>query len=167
MASQRLDRLDKQILRLIAEDARIPFLEVARACNVSGAAIHQRIQKLTNAGILKGSQFVIDPEKIGYETCAYIGLNLKNPERFDAVVEELKKIPFIKVMPSQANYFFLEVLPPYKPKELCATLLKRHNILASACLAKKGIEPDRYMRIAVRNHSDNEKFIQAMKELIR
>ena len=66
MATQRLDKLDKQILRLIAEDARIPFLEVARACNVSGAAIHQRIQKLTNLGILKGSQFIIDPEKIGY-----------------------------------------------------------------------------------------------------
>lgn len=93
MAYQRLDKLDKQILRLIAGDARIPFLEVARACNVSGAAIHQRIQKLTYLGILKGSQFVIDPEKIGYETCAYIGLNLKNPENFDSVVEELKNIP--------------------------------------------------------------------------
>lgn len=93
MASQRLDKLDKQILKLIADDARIPFLEVARACNVSGAAIHQRIQKLSNYGILKGSQFVIDPEKIGYETCAYIGLNLKNPEKFDTVVEELKNIP--------------------------------------------------------------------------
>jgi len=93
MAYQRLDNLDKQILRLIAEDARIPFLEVARACNVSGAAIHQRIQKLTNLGILKGSQFVIDPEKIGYETCAYIGLNLRNPENFDKVVDELKAIP--------------------------------------------------------------------------
>ena len=93
MASQRLDKLDKQILKLIADDARIPFLEVARACNVSGAAIHQRIQKLYNCGILKGSQFVIDPEKIGYETCAYIGLNLKNPEKFDTVVEELKNIP--------------------------------------------------------------------------
>ncbi|MDE5947263.1 MAG: Lrp/AsnC ligand binding domain-containing protein [Prevotella sp.] len=93
MAYQRLDKLDKQILRLIAEDARIPFLEVARACNVSGAAIHQRIQKLTNLGILKGSQYVIDPEKIGYETCAYIGLNLKNPENFDAVVDELRNIP--------------------------------------------------------------------------
>ena len=93
MAHQRLDKLDKQILRLIADDARIPFLEVARACNVSGAAIHQRIQKLTNLGILKGSQFIIDPEKIGYETCAYIGLNLKNPECFDKVVAELKKIP--------------------------------------------------------------------------
>lgn len=93
MAYQKIDKLDKQILRLIASDARIPFLEVARACNVSGAAIHQRIQKLTNLGILKGSQFIIDPEKIGYETCAYIGLNLKNPETFDSVVEKLKLIP--------------------------------------------------------------------------
>ena len=93
MAKERLDRLDKQILKLISADARIPFLEVARVCDVSGAAIHQRIQKLTNIGILKGSQFLIDPEKVGYETCAFIGLNLKNPEDFDRVVEELKKIP--------------------------------------------------------------------------
>ena len=89
----KLDKLDKQILQLIAQDARIPFLEVARVCNVSGAAIHQRIQKLTALGILKGSQFVIDPEKIGYETCAYIGLNLKDPGTFDAVVDRLKEIP--------------------------------------------------------------------------
>ena len=93
MAHRRLDQLDKKILRLISEDARIPFLEVARACNVSGAAIHQRIQKLTNLGILKGSQFIIDPEKIGYETCAYVGLYLKNPEDFDDVVAALKRIP--------------------------------------------------------------------------
>ena len=93
MAHHNLDSLDKKILHLIAEDARIPFLEVARVCNVSGAAIHQRIQKLTNLGILKGSQFIIDPEKVGYETCAYIGLYLKNPENFDSVVEALKKIP--------------------------------------------------------------------------
>lgn len=93
MANQKLDKLDKQILKMISEDARVPFLEVARACNVSGAAIHQRIQKLTNMGVLKGSQFIIDPEKMGYETCAFIGLNLKNPESFDAVVEKLKEIP--------------------------------------------------------------------------
>lgn len=93
MAIQKLDKLDRQILRMIGEDARVPFLEVARVCNVSGAAIHQRIQKLTNLGIIKGSVFLMDPEKIGYETCAYIGLNLKNPEDFDHVLEELKKIP--------------------------------------------------------------------------
>lgn len=95
MAHRGLDQLDKKILCLIAEDARIPFLEVARECKVSGAAIHQRIQKLTNLGVLKGSQFVIDPEKIGFETCAYMGLNLKNPENFDEAVEALKKIPEI------------------------------------------------------------------------
>ena len=93
MAHHSLDLLDKKILRLIAGDARIPFLEVARSCNVSGAAIHQRIQKLTNLGILKGSQFIINPEKVGYETCAYIGLYLQNPAKFDDVVEELRRIP--------------------------------------------------------------------------
>lgn len=93
MGHHQLDSLDEQILRLIADNARIPFLEVARACNVSGAAIHQRIQKLTNLGILKGSEFVIDLEKIGYETCAYVGLFLKDPGQFDEVVEALRHIP--------------------------------------------------------------------------
>ena len=93
MAHHSLDALDKKILRLVADDARIPFLEVARACNVSGAAIHQRIQKLTSQGVLKGSQFIIDPEKVGYETCAYVSLYLKDPESHDVVVEALKKIP--------------------------------------------------------------------------
>ena len=93
MAHHQLDSLDEKILQMIAENARIPFLEVARTCNVSGAAIHQRIQKLTYLGILKGSEFIIDPEKIGYETCAYIGLYLKDPAQFDKVTEELKKIP--------------------------------------------------------------------------
>ena len=90
MEKPKLDLMDKQILKMIAADARVPFLEVARACNVSGAAIHQRIQKLTNMGVLDGSQFIVNPEKIGFQTCAFIGLNLKNPETFDEVVEALK-----------------------------------------------------------------------------
>ena len=93
MGHHQLDSLDEQILKLIAGNARIPFLEVARACNVSGAAIHQRIQKLTNLGILKGSEYVIDPEKIGYETCAYIGIYLKEAESFDSVTKALEAIP--------------------------------------------------------------------------
>ena len=93
MSIANLDALDEQILRLIADNARIPFLEVARACHVSGAAIHQRIQKLTRLGVLKGSQFVLDPERIGYETCAFVGLFLKDPSDFDRVIEELEHIP--------------------------------------------------------------------------
>ncbi|MFC2475728.1 MAG: Lrp/AsnC family transcriptional regulator [Prevotella sp.] len=93
MAHHSLDALDRKILTMVSADARIPFLEVARACNVSGAAIHQRIQKLTSLGVLRGSEFIIDPEKIGYETCAYVGLFLKDPEDFDDVVEKLRQIP--------------------------------------------------------------------------
>ena len=68
MGHHQLDSLDEQILRLIASNARIPFLEVARACNVSGAAIHQRIQKLTNLGILKGSESVSYTHLRAHET---------------------------------------------------------------------------------------------------
>ena len=93
MKHHQLDKLDEQILKLISVNERIPFLEVARVCNVSGAAIHQRVQKLMAVGLLKGSEFIMDPEQIGYETCAYIGLYLKDPVQFDEVTEALWKIP--------------------------------------------------------------------------
>ena len=116
MGHHQLDALDEQILKLIAGNARIPFLEVARACNVSGAAIHQRIQKLTNLGILKGSEYVIDPEKIGYETRAYIGIYLKDPESFDSVTRALEAIP--EVSPAQWHEKSRET-HPVDEKHLC------------------------------------------------
>ena len=93
MGQSVLDALDHQILEMVAENARVPFLEVARACNVSGAAIHQRVQKLTRMGVIKGTEYQFDPEKLGYGTCAFVGLYLKDPQTFDDEVEELKKIP--------------------------------------------------------------------------
>lgn len=93
MAQHELDELDEKILRLIIDNARIPFLEVARECGVSGAAIHQRVQKLIQLGVVKGSEFVVDAEKIGFETCAYVGIFLVSPSTFDYVVKELEKIP--------------------------------------------------------------------------
>ena len=93
MAHHQLDELDEKILKLIIGNARMPFLEVARECNVSGAAIHQRIQKLTTLGVIKGSEFIVDNTKVGYETCAYMGLYLKSPGQFPSVTEALKEIP--------------------------------------------------------------------------
>ena len=93
MAHHDLDELDEKILSMIVDNARVPFLEVARACNVSGAAIHQRVQKLTNLGVVKGSEYIVDPEKLGYETCAFVGLFLTSPSTFDFVVKELEIVP--------------------------------------------------------------------------
>lgn len=93
MARLNLDNLDLTILQMLANNARKPYLEIARECGVSGAAVHQRIQKLTNMGVIKGSESLIDPSAVGYETCAYMGFFLKDPSQFNHVVAELQKIP--------------------------------------------------------------------------
>ena len=93
MAKSQLDSLDFKILRTLSSNGRKPYLEIARECNVSGAAIHQRIQKLNAMGVLKGSECLIEPSAVGYDTCAYIGFFLKDPSHFDQVVEKLKQIP--------------------------------------------------------------------------
>lgn len=93
MANSQLDSLDYKILRMLSANARKPYLEIARECNVSGAAIHQRIQKLINMGVLIGSESLVNPSSVGFDTCAYIGFFLKDPSHFDQVVEKLKMIP--------------------------------------------------------------------------
>ena len=93
--SLHIDSLDKKILSLITKNARIPYLEVARECNVSGAAIHQRIQRLMKIGVVSGSEFTLDPKKIGFHTCAYVGIFLDNAGLYPEVVKQLKKIPQI------------------------------------------------------------------------
>ncbi|MDL2255842.1 Lrp/AsnC ligand binding domain-containing protein [Parabacteroides sp. OttesenSCG-928-K15] len=93
MAQHQLDGLDEKILRRIVGNARLPFLEISRECNISGAAVHQRVQKLTNMGVLKSAEYIVDNTKIGYETCAYMGLYLQSPGQFPAVTEALQQIP--------------------------------------------------------------------------
>ena len=93
--ASQIDNLDRKILSLITKNARIPYLEVARECNVSGAAIHQRIQRLLKLGIVSGSEFTLDPQKVGFHTCAYVGIFLDNAGLYPEVVSELKNIPEI------------------------------------------------------------------------
>ncbi len=93
MADNNLDDLDSKILKLISNNARISFLEVARVCNVSGAAIHQRIQKLQSMGVITGSEFTLNPTRIGYDTCAYVNLSFEPTADLDKVVDHIKTIP--------------------------------------------------------------------------
>ena len=88
-----IDGLDEKILKLITKNARIPFLEVARECGVSGAAIHQRVQRLLNVGVVKGSEFIVSPQKLGYNTCAYMGIYLEKANYHIKVVAALRNIP--------------------------------------------------------------------------
>ena len=77
---------------------------------------------------------------------------------------QLQQVPFLRVMPSEANYFLCEVLPPHKASDIVIYMLKRHNILTRDCSGKPGLNPDKqYMRIAVRNHEDNTRLIEGLK----
>lgn len=88
-----IDGIDKSILRILMEDARKPILEIARSIGISGAAIHQRLRKLENSGLLQGSKFVINPKALGYTTMAYIGIFLDKAMSNPKAVKELNKIP--------------------------------------------------------------------------
>ena len=79
--------------------------------------------------------------------------------------KKLKEISFLRVMPSQANYFLCEILPPKNANQLVLTMLKKYNILVRNCSNKQGFDGKQYMRIAVRSHEDNSKLITAFKEL--
>ena len=95
MHRPNFDSLDINILRNLSENARKPYLEIARECGVSGAAIHQRVQRMYASKILTGAECLVDPEAIGYETCAYVGIFLNDPAQFQSVVDVLKEIPEI------------------------------------------------------------------------
>ena len=82
--------------------------------------------------------------------------------------QQLRQIPYLRVMPTQANYFLCEVLPPYKASEIVVRTLKQHNILTRDCSLKPGLNPNKqYMRIAVRNHEDNTRLADALKAFIK
>ena len=78
---------------------------------------------------------------------------------------ELRQIDFLRVIPSQANYFLVEVLPPFTARELVLRMLKEHDILMRDCSGKDGFDGKQYMRIAVRGKNDNVKLIDALKSI--
>ena len=91
----KIDKLDKKILSILSQNARIPFKDVAAECGVSRAAIHQRVQHLIAGGVITGSGFDVNPKSIGYNTCTYVGMNLERGNMYKDVVEKLQDIPEI------------------------------------------------------------------------
>ena len=92
---ERIDNLDKKILLILSKNARIPFKDVAAECGVSRAAIHQRVQRLMEAGVITGSSFDVNPKSLGYTTCTYVGLNLERGSMYKNVVKRIIDIPEI------------------------------------------------------------------------
>jgi Lrp/AsnC family transcriptional regulator for asnA, asnC and gidA len=95
MSDQRvhIDSIDLKILTLLIKNARTPFLEIARECGISGAAIHQRVKKLTELGVIQGTRFLVDPKTLGFDVCAFIGIQLREVALHGTTVEMLRAVP--------------------------------------------------------------------------
>lgn len=92
---EKIDKLDKKILSILSLNARMPFKDVAAECGVSRAAIHQRVQKLIEDGVITGSGFDVNPKSLGYHTCTYVGITLERGSMYKSVVEKVIQIPEI------------------------------------------------------------------------
>lgn len=88
-----IDSVDKQIIGYLLQDARMPYLEIARKLIVSGGTIHQRIEKLKDAGIIEGSQIRLNLKQLGYDVTVFLGVHLKSTKDLPAVIEKLKEMP--------------------------------------------------------------------------
>lgn len=91
----QLDNIDKEILKMLVKNARIPFLKIAQRCKISGAAIHQRVRLMKQTGIIGESQFKLNPSAMGYTTCALIGLQFQITDvgKHDEIFNRIIKIP--------------------------------------------------------------------------
>lgn len=107
-----IDGIDKIILQHLTQDARTPILGIAREVGISGAAIHQRLRKLKKSGLLKGSQFIIDPQVLGYKTLAFVGIFLSSTSNYKEAIKRLEDIPeVIESHYTTGNYsIFIKVL---------------------------------------------------------
>ena len=91
----KVDRIDLRILQIISTDARIAFKDIADKCGVSRAAVHQRVMRLIDSGVIIGSGYNVNPRRVGYSTCTYVGIRLERGSMYKDVVVELEKIPEI------------------------------------------------------------------------
>lgn len=90
--SYQIDPTDQKILSLLVKNARMPFLEIARICGVSGAAIHQRVKRLENAGVITGSRLLVKPQALGLKICAFVSISLSEGSKYTEVTRSLKQI---------------------------------------------------------------------------
>ncbi len=91
--NSQIDKLDKQILSMLMKDSTIPYTEIAKELVVSAGTVHVRMNKLIDAGVVRGAHLEIDPAKIGYDVCAFLGIFLEKGSEYNDAVTRLKKVP--------------------------------------------------------------------------
>ncbi len=133
-AKLNLDKLDLQIIEAMMQNAEISYAELGKKLFVSGGTIHVRIKKLQEFNIVKGTRLSVDLKQLGYDITAFVGIFLEKSSMYDAVAEDLKKIPeIIRLNYTTGNYsMFIEIV--------CKDIAQLRYVLHDALQKIKGIE---------------------------
>lgn len=151
------------VMKSISKSYGVPGLRLGILCSADRALIEEMKKRVSIWNINSFAEFFMQIfnkyEKEYQLACDKFIVERKHFET------QLRKIKFLRVIPSQANYFLVEVLPPFKTRELALTMLQEHAILLKDCSSKTGFDGKAYMRIAVRDRQDNEKLIKALQSI--
>ena len=129
-----IDTLDLQIISEMMENAAISYAELGKKLFVSGGTIHVRIKKLEEYQIVKGTRLNVDLKQLGYDVIAFIGIFLEKSSMYDAVAEELHKIPeIVRLNYTTGNYsMFAQIV--------CKDINKLRHVLHDELQKIRGIE---------------------------
>lgn len=87
-----IDLIDIKIMDIISKNARTPFRNVAELVGISRAAVHLRVNRLMDMEVITGSGYHINPTKVDFKTCTYIGVHLEHGSLYERVANEIEKI---------------------------------------------------------------------------
>ncbi|WP_207436161.1 Lrp/AsnC ligand binding domain-containing protein [Sabulibacter ruber] len=93
-----IDNLDRRILSMLMLDATRAYTDIAKELQVSGGTVHVRMKKLEDLGVIKGSHLFINPNAVGYDICAFIGIYLEKGSAYQTAVAEMRQVPEIVEM---------------------------------------------------------------------
>jgi Lrp/AsnC family transcriptional regulator for asnA, asnC and gidA len=90
-----LDSLDRKILARLQQEARRPISDIAKELGIPITTAHMRLKKMHDAGVIKSHALVLDPQALGFQVQAFVGLTMNQSHAFGQVLSELKKLPEI------------------------------------------------------------------------
>ncbi|MBX4270879.1 Lrp/AsnC ligand binding domain-containing protein [Clostridium estertheticum] len=129
-----LDELDYQILEILIKDSRIPYLEIARNCHVSGGTIHVRMNKMQEMGLIKGARLILDTSKLGYDVCCFIGIYLNKASSYPDVLKQLKEIKEIVELHYTTGAYSIFV------KVMCKSISNLQDLLMNRLQVISGVQ---------------------------
>lgn len=129
-----IDSLDRQILSILMRDATVPYTEIAKELIISGGTVHVRMKKLTEMGVVVGSNLIINPARIGYDICAFLGIYLEKGSEYNRVVNEMKEIPEIVELHYTTGAYSMFA------KIICKDTQNLREVLSEKIQAIKGVQ---------------------------